>query len=153
MVFIEFYDFGFNGEHLSRIVVVNVEEGLQNKDVYLEFQKPNGEKYVSKKIILVDGKCDYLLHKTLCDEVGYLKLQLVAKGEDFIQKSKVYEYYIATSINATDEVFDEGFEDVITGIEISKADDISYVNNQLQLMADGKSNVRGTIQMSKPNYM
>lgn len=134
---IEFKEFCYNGEHLSRIVVINVEEGLQDKSIYLEFQKPDCKKLVSQKLDIVEGKCDYYLCKELLDQIGYLKLQLVAKGDNFIKKSKIYEYYVATSINATDETVSE-FKDVLTGLEESKADSLVYENNQLQLLANGK---------------
>ena len=110
---IENNEIGYNGEHLSRVVVVNVEEELRDKDIYLEFQKPSGKKLVSSKLTLEDGKCEYYLGKDLLDEIGYLKIQVVAKGENFVKKSSRYGLYIADSINASEEVNEE-FEDVLT---------------------------------------
>lgn len=134
---IEYNEFGYNGEHLSRKVVVIVEESLQDKNIYIEFQKPDGKKLVSQKLTIIEGTCNCYLCKELLDQVGYLKMQLVAKGENYVEKSQIYEYYVSVSINATDEVVSE-FKDVLIDLEERKADSISYENNQLQLMANGK---------------
>lgn len=134
---IENNEIGYNGEHLSRLLVVNVEEELRDKDIYLEFQKPSGKKLVSSKLTLEDGRCEYYLGKDLNDENGYLKIQVVAKGENFVKKSSKYGLYISDSINASEEVNEE-FEDVLIELENTKANDISYQNNVLQLLANGK---------------
>lgn len=134
---ITYNGYGYQGEHNSRVLLISVREELRSNDIYIEFEKPSGKKLASSKLDLVDGSGYYLLPSELLTDIGYLKIQLVARDVDYIEKSRIYEYYIAQSINAMDSIESE-FEDVLTELETNKADDLLYENNLLQLVANGK---------------
>lgn len=106
---IVFSDYGFNGEDNSRLITINVESALQNKRIWLEFQKPHGQKMVSDELSndLNNGSIEYYLRSDLLDEIGNLKMQVIASEVGFVKKSKIYEYYVAKSINATEQIADE----------------------------------------------
>ena len=134
---ITYNGYGYQGEHNSRVLLISIDEDLRSNDIYLEFEKPSGKKLVSSKLELVNGEGYYLLPSELLTDIGYLKMQLVARDTDYIEKSRIYEYYIAQSINATETIESE-FEDALTELETTKADDLLYENNFLQLVANGK---------------
>lgn len=101
---ISFSSYGYDGENNSRMITVEVEEALRDKKIFLEFEKPNGDKKVSDVLTLNDGIIEYYLKSDLLDEVGYLKIQAIATSDDFVQKSEIVNYYVSRSINATEQI-------------------------------------------------
>ncbi len=107
---IRFEGFGYDGENNSRLLEIFIDEKLRSKRIWLEFKKPRGAKKVSIELsdqINSEGIIEYYLKGDLLDEIGYLKIQVVASDFDYIKKSKVYDYYISMSINATEQIVEE----------------------------------------------
>jgi hypothetical protein len=107
---IRFEGFGYDGENNSRLIEIFIDEKLRSKRIWLEFKKPRGEKKVSIELsdqINDEGIIEYYLKGDLLDEIGYLKMQVVASDFDYVKKSKVYDYYISMSINATEQIAEE----------------------------------------------
>ena len=131
---------GYQGESYSRELNYSIDESLKDCDIYFEFEKPDGSKIVSSKLNLELDT--YLIPYSLLDEIGYLRVQLVAyRGDKFISKSQIYSFYITESINATAAMIeDDDNTDIIRELEITKADDLSYDDKTsiLQLIAAGK---------------
>lgn len=126
---IKYEGFGYDGEHKSRLIEAEIDESLLDCDIYLEFEKPCGKKLVSEPLEIIKdeenkkGLCSYWLHNELLNQVGYLKIQLVAKKTEYTEKSRIYEYYVAQSINASERINSE-FKDVLTDLK-EKVDEIA----------------------------
>ena len=148
---IKFDGYGYSGEHKSRLIEFEIDKKLIDCEIYLEFKKECGKKLVTKPLeIILDTENDrgvgsYWLGNELLDNVGYLKMQLVAKGSEYIEKSSIYSYYVSESINASETINSE-FEDVITDLEKKKADGIEYSEGTLKLTAKGL--VIGEVEIS-----
>lgn len=81
---------------------------LGDKDLYLEFEKSNGEKYVSKPLKLnkkEDGtyNATFEMVNSLLDSKGELKCEVVLRNDDnYVFKSYTYKFYVMDSINASE---------------------------------------------------
>ena len=98
---------GYQGESYSREIKFEVSNDLFDCDIYFEFEKPDGNSYVSERI---NPQANYLIPLALLDQVGFLKVQMVAyRGGDFVKKSEIQTFYISKSLNAVESLLtDEG---------------------------------------------
>ena len=96
---------GRSGEGLVSRLEVTIPEALTNYDVYIDFEKPNGELLRTPKLEVEYGVAFYDVPKYLLAESGEIKLQLVfANQSGATWKSSKKRYNILKSINAVDEI-------------------------------------------------
>lgn len=96
---------GRTGENEAEEIRVIVPEHLQDKWLFLDFEKPDGTKFKTPQIDIVDGIGSYFLGSNLVDIAGMLKVEAVLQDESGIcWKSERKEYYVSKSIEATETV-------------------------------------------------
>ena len=96
---------GRTGENEAEEIRVIVPDCVCDKWLYLDFEKPDGTKFKTPKIDVVDGVGSYRLGGNLVDIAGMLKIQAVLEDADGVcWKSEQKEHYISKSIEATEEV-------------------------------------------------
>jgi hypothetical protein len=99
------YSIGRRGENEAEIIRVILPEDLQDKWLFLEFEKPDGTKFTTSKIDIINGVGEYSISGNLLDTAGMLKLEVVMRDEKGIcWKSEPKKYSVIESINASDEV-------------------------------------------------
>lgn len=96
---------GRSGEGLVSRLEVTIPEALANYDVYIDFEKPNGEPLRTPKLEVEYGVAFYDVPKYLLDESGEIKVQLVfEKSNGTTWKSSKKRYTILKSINAVEDI-------------------------------------------------
>lgn len=127
-------------ENKATILKFHLTEKLSKYNFYLDFEKPNGSKFTTQKLNIVDNTVEYEITNSLLDENGYLLLEVVltSDNEKIIYPS--LNFKIETSINATNELAPENktliseIEDVLNKIDTSGngdkflSDDGTYKN-------------------------
>lgn len=115
---------GREGEGNTTRFEITVPEGLTGCSVYLDFEKPNGEKFRSPKLKMENGVAIYDVVPYLLTDDGEIKVQavLVTNGGQ-TWKSYTKRYIIPDSIDALEEIPKK--EDFI-------ADVLSNVTNALK---------------------
>lgn len=104
---------GRSGENESTQFQIKFEECLCDSWVYIDFVKPDGTKYKTPKLDIIDNVVIYDVTNELLTDKGTLKAQIVLQNEEgIVWKSTVKTYEIIQSINATDDIPDK--EDFIT---------------------------------------
>ena len=104
---------GRSGENECTQLEITLDECLCDKWVYIDFIKPDGSKYKTPKLDIVDNKVIYDIPNALLQERGYLKVQVVLQNDEGeIWKSNIKTYGVNPSINATDDIPNQ--EDFIT---------------------------------------
>ncbi len=99
------YSIGRRGENEAEIIQVILPKDLQDKWLFLEFEKPDGTKFVTPKIEIFNGVGEYSISGNLLDQAGMLKLEVVLRDENGVcWKSESKKYSVIESINASDEV-------------------------------------------------
>lgn len=92
------------GENVCTQLEITLDDCLCDKWVYLDFVKPDGSKYKTSKLNVVDNKVIYELPNALLMN-GTLKVQAVLQDEDGeVWKSNIKTYRVISSINATDDI-------------------------------------------------
>ena len=96
---------GRSGENECTQLEITLDECLCDKWVYIDFIKPDGSKYKTPKLDIVDNKVIYDIPNALLQERGYLKVQVVLQNDEGeIWKSNIKTYGVNPSINATDDI-------------------------------------------------
>lgn len=96
---------GRSGEGGIAQFKITLTDDMLDCEVYLDFEKPNGEKFRTEQLRIVNGVVTYDVPKYLLTENGELKVQLVLKNaNDEVWKSSVKRYDNLESINATEEI-------------------------------------------------
>lgn len=96
---------GRMGEADASCLVITIPEYLCHCWVYLDFEKPSGEKIRTSKLTAVNGVAQYNVPRYILAESGEIKVQLVLdNGEGVVWKSSIKKYYNEYSINADDVV-------------------------------------------------
>lgn len=107
------YSIARNGEGLTPCLSISIPDGLFNYWAYIDFKKPNGEKFKTPRIEVSEGKITYNIPSAVLDEDGELEVQIIFQNADGgIWKTYVKEFAVRYSINATDDIPDK--EDFIT---------------------------------------
>lgn len=92
------------GENLSKSFVILLPNSIKDKWLYVEFEKPNGDKFASERLEAVGNYLTYDITNQLT-VTGKLVCQVVAKNADsVIWKSNKFDFTITSSINATEQV-------------------------------------------------
>lgn len=96
---------GREGEGNTTRLEINFPEVLAGCSVYLDFEKPNGEKITTPKLEVEDGVIYYDVVPYLLDDNGTIKVQVVLKTESGqTWKSSKKKFTILKSINAVDDI-------------------------------------------------
>lgn len=104
---------GRSGENESTQFQIEFEDCLCDSWVYIDFVKPDGTKYKTPKLDIVDNVVIYDVTNELLTDKGMLKAQIVLQNEEgIVWKSTVKTYEIIQSIDATDDIPNK--EDFIT---------------------------------------
>ena len=115
---------GREGEDGTTRLEITIPEKLIGCSVYLDFEKPDGEKLKTLPLNTESGKAVYDVDGYLLTKYGEIKVQAVLTTSDGkIWKSSKKKYHIQKSINADGEIPDkEGFIDEANKIleELSK---------------------------------
>lgn len=99
---------GREGEGNATRLELTIPEKLIGCSVYLDFEKPNGEKLRTPKLGIENGKAVYDVVQYLLTDDGDLKVQAVLITDDGkIWKSTVKKYITQNSINAVEEIPDK----------------------------------------------
>lgn len=102
------YSIARNGEGLFPCLSISIPDGLLEYWAYIDFKKPNGEKFKTPRIDVNEGKIIYNIPSAVLDEDGKLEAQVVFQnGDGKIWKTYVKEFAVRYSINATDEIPDK----------------------------------------------
>ena len=105
---------GRTGENKAEEVRVIVPDCVCDKWLYLDFEKPDGTKFKTPRIDIVDGVGSYMIGGNLVDTAGMLKIEAVLQdGNGVCWKSEKREYYVSKSIGAT-KVVEEANPDFIS---------------------------------------
>lgn len=120
---------GREGEDGTTRLEITIPEKLIGCSVYLDFEKPDGEKLKTLPLNTESGKAVYDVDGYLLTKYGEIKVQAVLTTNDGkIWKSSKKKYHIQKSINADGEIPDkEGFIDEANKIleELSKIVEIT----------------------------
>lgn len=96
---------------------------------YLDFEKPNGSKFTTQKLNVVNNLVEYEITNSLLDESGFLQVEVILTKDN---KKIIYPtlwFEIDKSINATDELAPENktliseIEEVLNKIDTSGTGD------------------------------
>lgn len=98
---------GRAGESKASCLNIEIPEKLSHCWLYIDFEKPNGEKIRTSRMKNVYGVVQYEIPKYILAESGEIKVQLVFEDDgDIIWKSSVKKYLNEQSINAEDTIND-----------------------------------------------
>ena len=92
---------GREGEGGTTLMEITIPEKLTSFSVYLEFEKPNGDKVRTDELDIANGKVVYCVVQDLLTHYGEIKVQAVLeKDGGKTWKSSKKKYNILKSINA-----------------------------------------------------
>ncbi len=96
---------GREGEGSTTQLQMSIPEKLIGCSVYLDFEKPNGEKLRTPKLKIENGRAIYDVVQYLLTDDGEIKAQAVLiTGDGKIWKSSKKKYIIQNSINAYSDI-------------------------------------------------
>ena len=148
----------YNGENNSKSIKIIVEEGLRDKQIFLDFETADGKKWKSEQIELDEnGEALFPLPSDVLTGEGVAYIQAIAASTEdngFIEKSRLYKIKVRNSINAKTtieypvlEIVENGEYDVqrYKGVKVNVPDyamDLiartltSYSNDKLNSIGD-----------------
>lgn len=131
---------GRTGEHIISRFEIDLPAELCTMWPYLDFKKPNGEKVITKRLEIADGKIGYDIPNGLLDKNGTLEAQLLLKTENGeTWKSASKKFVVLESIDASDEI-------------PAKEDFITDAQNLLDELTEAKENGEFNGKDGVPDY-
>ena len=108
-------------ENKSKTLVITLPVALADKWIYIDFEQPFGTKTQTERLLPArrGGDCyvEYTLTNALLNDVGTLKMQVIAKdGDDLVWKSYKTSFTIKDSINASESIA-EAKRDVLSDLQ------------------------------------
>lgn len=105
---------GRKGENLSTRFEIALDPNLLDLDVFMEFEKPNGETLATTKLELINNVATYDMPLYLLDTKGELKAQIVLRSTTTgkVWKTYIKTYFVEDGICACDDIPEK--EDFIT---------------------------------------
>jgi hypothetical protein len=138
------YTLTMEGENNSKGIVAFLPEKLSLYSFYIEFQKADGEKVTSKRLIPAEKDKKYFisyeLSKPVLNVAGLLTVQFVARNESGVEwKSDTGEFFVKTSINAVEEIV-ETSSDLLADLQgqLDGKQDELIAGNNIELVRKGE---------------
>ena len=104
------------GENLSKRFSVLLPNSIKDKWLYIEFEKADGQKFVSERLSASSGYLEYDITNQLTIK-GKLICQVIAKdGNNVVWKSNKFDFTIPSSINAM-ETIPQSSPDILTDLQ------------------------------------
>ena len=127
---------GFEEENKAESLDILVEdESLLSKDPYIEFQVNENKKYSTLKLEYVEGHIIYPIPNTLLYEKGYLRVQVVIRGENnYVWRSTITSLIIDESIIASTSVLDP-HDDLMASLAELEEDYYPFKNYVLEQLS------------------
>lgn len=127
---------GFEEENKAESLDILVEDkNLLSKDPYIEFQVNENKKYSTLKLEYVEGHIIYPIPNTLLYEKGYLRVQVVIRGENnYVWRSTITSLIIDESIIASTSVLDP-HDDLMASLAELEEDYYPFKNYVLEQLA------------------
>ena len=102
---------GRAGENDITQLEITVPEELNGFWAYLDFKKPNGEKFKTSRLEIMSNIIEFNVPSSMLDKTGNLEVQLVLQNETGeIWKSNIRKFVVLSSIDATEDIpFQEDF--------------------------------------------
>lgn len=127
---------GFEEENKAESLDILVEdESLLSKDPYIEFQVNESKKYSTLKLEYVEGHIIYPIPNTLLYEKGYLRVQVVIRGENnYVWRSTITSLIIDESIIASTSVLDP-HDDLMASLAELEEDYYPFKNYVLEQLS------------------
>ena len=121
---------GRTGEgDISVFKILLTEEKMSDYSVFLEFKKPNGERFRSTPLSVVNNIAFYQLPKALLAESGRLQVQLILeKDSSKLWASTVKTYFVLESISGVENLPEIDSEEYIP------SDDTLFYNKLLHFL-------------------
>lgn len=116
---------GKTSENKATILKFHVTDKIATLNFYLDFQKPDGSKFTTQKLNIVNNIVEYEITNSLLDEDGYLRIEVVLTDNNNLKIIyPTLTFKIENSINATNELAPEN-KTLISEIEevLNKIDD------------------------------
>ena len=113
---------------------------LADKLMYLDFEKPDGEKFKTPPLTIDENFAEYEIGNNLTDIPGTLKMDVLFGGEDYLWKSFTRTFVIKSAINATQEIVD-GNPDWVSSVDSR----INAINDVIGDMEQLETDERDTL--------
>lgn len=125
-------------ENKIKILKIKIPPNFKDWNLYLEFEKYNGDKLTTPKLEIIESNEEYYSQYTivnsLLDVEGYLKMEIIFKKDDVIFKSYSLDFRILSSINASEEI-PEKYPDFVSDAQ-KVLDSIEFKGNGDKYLAD-----------------
>lgn len=129
------YALARNGEGLTPRFSIDIPDGLLEYWAYIDFKKPNGEKFKTPRIDVTEGTITYDIPCSVLDAEGKLEVQVVFQNADNeIWKTYTKEFAVRYSINAVDDIPDK--QDFITEAQ-KLLDELSVATLEIETALGG----------------
>ena len=100
---------GKENENKSTTLAIYLQDEMSNKNIFLEFEKANGDKFVSQELQILNNDQGYYvtfdMPNSLLDIEGPLLMEVVLRTDDnYVFKTYTFKFYVLHSINASEKV-------------------------------------------------
>lgn len=95
-------------ENKSTILKFHLKNEMVDKELYLDIEKPNGKKYRSTSLTIIDDIAEFIIINSLLDEIGIIKIEPILQNNDgYVLKYPTIDFEIVDSINAIQSIEEE----------------------------------------------
>ena len=95
-------------ENKSTILRFHLINDIDNVNLYLDIQKPNGTKYRSAALTINNNIADFEVTNSVLDQIGMLEVEAILQNNDgYVLKYPTLEFKVVNSINAEQSIEDE----------------------------------------------
>lgn len=106
------------GEAENLVLNITFPKRFEDRWPYLDFKKPNGERFRSEKLVVEGNSARYVMPLYLLDTDGTLEVQFVSQDDSgLVWKTYVKKFDVKYSINAADAIPEK--EDFVAGVQKS----------------------------------
>ena len=110
------WDIARTGENDCTRFEITFAEELSTYSAYIDFEKPDGEKFKTPRLNIENNRIIYDLPSAVLDVKGNLLVQLVLQNDEGeIWKSNVQKFYVSESVDATEAIVEK--DDFVADIE------------------------------------
>lgn len=110
------WDIARTGENDCTRFEITLAEELSTYSAYIDFEKPDGEKFKTPRLNIEYNRIIYDLPSAVLDVKGNLLVRLVLQNDEGeIWKSNVQKFYVSESVDATEAIVEK--DDFVADIE------------------------------------